>query len=145
MPRHQITASPRFLSTPSSQRATTLAISGGMPYADFYPRPLRRGRHCALEKHANEQGISIHALFAEGDLRITRNTQWMTDFYPRPLLRGRRESNCLEKLQGKISIHALFAEGDMPSAIHLEPVTDFYPRPLRRGRQEIETFYQSIR
>ena len=59
---------------------------------DFYPRPLRRGRHEQAAEYYQRFGISIHALFAEGDTPTDnpgRNTQ--------------------------ISIHAFFAEGDPPS------------------------------
>ena len=35
--------------------------------ADFYPRPLRGGRHLTLRKQIDEDKISIHALCEEGD------------------------------------------------------------------------------
>ena len=61
------------------------------PYSGrhFYPRPLRRGRRSGGAGRSRGDPISIHALFAEGDICFdeTRDT-------------------------GKISIHALFAEGD---------------------------------
>ena len=58
-------------------------------------------------------GISIHALFAEGDVSGETITGSVNNFYPRPLRRGRH----LDALSGimdiMISIHALFAEGDL--------------------------------
>ena len=124
-----------FLSTPSSQRATSSGSSSTAGWADFYPRPLRRGRHAArrtrvaraenfyprplrrgrLQAYINQlrqQQISIHALFAEGDAR--------------PGL------HC--GAHGGISIHALFAEGDPPGRALFMCPNYFYPRPLRRGR-----------
>ena len=81
---------------------------------DFYPRPLRRGRHSAPISSPATQSISIHALFAEGD--------------PHKVHR-------LDRLD--ISIHALFAEGDAPALGGIPARRHFYPRPLRRGRQRI--------
>ena len=79
-----------FLSTPSSQRATMASGHRWYVAMDFYPRPLRRGRlfffisvmdlpgflstpssQRATEgfgKPVKKEEISIHALFAEGDL-----------------------------------------------------------------------------
>ena len=56
--------------------------------------------------------ISIHALFAEGDICHIVGCK-------RPC---------------PISIHALFAEGDRSCAAGALPQEYFYPRPLRRGR-----------
>ena len=83
----------------------------GTDYMDFYPRPLRRGRRVPLRLVVDRDRflstpssqratvviihygapaiISIHALFAEGDLVV-----------------------CIFTPLRIISIHALFAEGD---------------------------------
>ena len=58
-------------------------------------------------------GISIHALFAEGDHFVIFNHSLIIE----------------------ISIHALFAEGDPGITDTMIPGWNFYPRPLRRGRQ----------
>ena len=57
-------------------------------------------------------GISIHALFAEGDRGRTASRCPHPHFYPRPLRRGRREREIPPIVMYYISIHALFAEGD---------------------------------
>ena len=83
--------SSRFLSTPSSQRATYLRTDGLLCCSDFYPRPLRRGRLLTLQTYGTCACISIHALFAEGD--------------------GNQPGGYYNIVV--ISIHALFAEGDV--------------------------------
>ena len=57
----------------------------------FYPRPLRRGRPGMPVNRAISSTISIHALFAEGDLARDSWLSATTNFYPRPLRRGRRD------------------------------------------------------
>ena len=57
-----------FLSTPSSQRATRTDRSSKTRHDYFYPRPLRRGRPKLAGVAQALYQISIHALFAEGDL-----------------------------------------------------------------------------
>ena len=64
--------------------------------------------------------ISIHALFAEGDLLQ----------HVKQLLVG-------------ISIHALFAEGDLGAIAAKMEDDDFYPRPLRRGRPTTLSFWRT--
>ena len=44
----------------------TLSMYKTVPY-DFYPRPLRGGRHRSAGGGANRHNISIHALCEEGD------------------------------------------------------------------------------
>ena len=56
-----------FLSTPSARRATLYALIGALPVSDFYPRPLRGGRHGNAEL---KPGMD-------------------ENFYPRPLRGGR--------------------------------------------------------
>src|SRR5699024_1308972 len=100
-----------FLSTPSSQRATADAR-------------FARGRSV----------ISIHALFAEGDVYLAQRISSMCYFYPRPLRRGRPAHIPGICARRDISIHALFAEGDSSRCTRSPARNNFYPRPLRRGR-----------
>ena len=58
-----------FLSTPSARRATHLGIIEVGFQRNFYPRPPRGGRPCALWRSPLFQQISIHALREEGDRR----------------------------------------------------------------------------
>ena len=102
-----------FLSTPSSQRATWRILLTAPPLSHFYPRPLRRGRPPRPACTCQARPISIHALFAEGDLAAF--------FFPAAI---------------NISIHALFAEGDAGPACPGRHPVYFYPRPLRRGRPQ---------
>ena len=56
--------------------------------------------------------ISIHALFAEGDVLEMCKKLLRENFYPRPLRRGRPVDEQGRGYVYRISIHALFAEGD---------------------------------
>ena len=147
-----------FLSTPSSQRATCRHHSFCVLKYHFYPRPLRRGRRkdscicrtgrrflstpssqratsAARRSSIGSEVISIHALFAEGDINGGRSCRPLFQFLSTPSsqratcavshsvsfisflstpssqratkysLVGRGDPSC-------ISIHALFAEGD---------------------------------
>ena len=125
-----------FLSTPSSQRATSGGLLIIRAVEHFYPRPLRRGRPSIVQPSSCA----------------------ILDFYPRPLRRGRRARGSAGRAAIQISIHALFAEGDdgnqknknarirflsTPSSQRATTVptgaltraAHFYPRPLRRGRR----------
>ena len=127
-----------FLSTPSARRATgtgeswfpffvisihalceegdSLMDTDALAQMDFYPRPLRGGRHAAdgllirsgiflstpsarratPPPRAGHRGqhISIHALCEEGDaLPPSAVARWRY-FYPRPLRGGRRSQVC---------------------------------------------------
>ena len=101
----------KFLSTPSSRRATGAARHHATVPTYFYPRPPRGGRplcdHCRLPPAL----ISIHALREEGDT-------------------FQREQIISED----ISIHALREEGDISSPAALPQGRYFYPRPPRGGR-----------
>ena len=126
----------RFLSTPSSRRATIPIVSELKTGFEFLSTPSsRRATHPCLSI-LGKRAISIHALLAEGD--------------------------CLRHscgLHRKISIHALREEGDVtgcklacrvkvflstPSARratkhkkhHRFTKMNFYPRPPRGGRHE---------
>ena len=79
----------QFLSTPSARRATHTQRRGGGPLADFYPRPLRGGRHRELNDANGTIEISIHALCEEGDGYLGLREDGDADFYPRPLRGGR--------------------------------------------------------
>ena len=59
----------RFLSTPSSRRATYRFASPICRSGYFYPRPPRGGRPYAVDHCGADWDISIHALLAEGDSR----------------------------------------------------------------------------
>ena len=107
---------------------------------NFYPRPLRRGRLYISLHLAPLTPISIHALFAEGDMTRRVDRVDVALFLSTPssqratlLTRGRGI------LQG-ISIHALFAEGDSCTRRTGLPPSHFYPRPLRRGRPPTRRF-----
>ncbi len=123
-----------FLSTPSSQRATCALCAAILGIKDFYPRPLRRGRHNAVvyrevyepflstpssqratrfrKRGIPEKCISIHALFAEGDRYIFLLPCFISQFLSTPS-----------------------SQRATTRAAPLRPaVCYFYPRPLRRGR-----------
>ena len=105
--------------------------------------------------------ISIHALYAEGDLHIPSEISFSRHFNPRPLCRGRQNSMSGSEMKVKISIHALYAEGDTISralghssliSIHalyaegdqygsdrdIQTTAYFNPRPLCRGRLQCQ-------
>ena len=132
--RTELDPAGKFLSTPSSRRATTTRPETGNP-----------------------EKISIHALLAEGDIVFTHRMNGYWPFLSTPSSR-RATRGCLRQwLPVAISIHALLAEGDMagrflsaqsrkflstPSSRRATSgatgafvcVTDFYPRPPRGGR-----------
>ena len=103
---------PRFLSTPSARRATHLGIIEVGFQRNFYPRPPRGGRPCALWRSPLFQQISIHALREEGD----------------PVLCG--AAPCSSRFLSTPS--ARRATGD--KARYKLALSDFYPRPPRGGR-----------
>ena len=80
---------------------------------DFYPRPPGGGRPPPLLWRGAQKGISIHALWVEGDLFI----------------------HSVEQDYDTISIHALRVEGDieLPEHVH-DGFYNFYPRPPGGGR-----------
>ena len=130
-----------FLSTPSARRATFLSGACFPSQGNFYPRPLRGGRHNSLvtkyglaiflstpsARRATlaeriflaPDSISIHALCEEGDPAVPATRSASNYFYPRPL-RGGRHAILQEKRRiMQISIHALCEEGD-PVAIGVD-------------------------
>ena len=126
----------KFLSTPSSRRATGAARHHATVPTYFYPRPPRGGRHHDY----------------------ARNGQSSSNFYPRPPRGGRPTSSlCHAVYSGflstpsarrattesanlpshtTISIHALREEGDVSSSGLPSNWNYFYPRPPRGGRQQ---------
>ena len=100
----------QFLSTPSSQRAT-ITSAAVSTYWSFLSTPSSQRATRFLLRRQVLVVISIHALFAEGDIGVIQHSPCHAHFYPRPLRRGRL---CL-------SPRAFFP-------------ANFYPRPLRRGR-----------
>ena len=79
-----------FLSTPSSQRATSGKIGEDQLYE-----------------------ISIHALFAEGDESEQEILRVLMEFLSTPSSQRATEERARGMAIGAISIHALFAEGDL--------------------------------
>ena len=150
------TSATTFLSTPSARRATFRclihttdciisihalceegdhdAVSGGLHFLYFYPRPLRGGRldgdSCTAQilrflstpsarRATNQQKfnrrsvyISIHALCEEGDGFLLPCFCESGNFYPRPLRGGRPHIHIPALFRPMISIHALCEEGD---------------------------------
>ena len=101
---------------------------------DFYPRPLRRGRPSGWSARASWYDISIHALFAEGDQRLSFRMAFPLAFLSTPSSQRATEIDDIERQKQHISIHALFAEGDALHRGRACAASHFYPRPLRRGR-----------
>ena len=103
----------RFLSTPSSQRATVGDPGVPRPACDFYPRPLRRGRPVRLLKtcrrilflstpssqRATGYGFAVFCLIFL--FLSTPSSQ-----------RATYSAKASDYSQSEISIHTLFAEGD---------------------------------
>ena len=107
----------RFLSTPSSRRATFVA--------DVVFRCLAK--------------ISIHALLAEGDASRRCMQILLPYFYPRPPRGGRHIAfnhfcQPLSFLSTPSSRRATLSFSFVPSG-----VLDFYPRPPRGGRRAVRT------
>ena len=148
-----------FLSTPSARRATKelekhtyiktnfypRPLRGGRHAPtgtpdrlpdDFYPRPLRGGRRQPPRIRGSRSRISIHALCEEGDpvveCRHTRGAKFLSTPSARRATANRMEAG----QHRKISIHALCEEGDLPYRCLLTRRPYFYPRPLRGGRPE---------
>ena len=101
----------KFLSTPSSRRATQDQIHHLWRGGHFYPRPPRGGRLSGTQAFVRWLNISIHALREEGDCSPPTRGRPRSNFYPRPPRGGRPESAVCSW---------------MPS--------HFYPRPPRGGR-----------
>ena len=87
-------------------------------WRDFYPRPLRGGRHLDTKRHGQSTAY----------------------FYPRPLRGGRQRRAHLFADGTQISIHALCEEGDRAQSHPRPRRRYFYPRPLRGGRRVSTSF-----
>ena len=134
----------RFLSTPSSRRATVLPEQCARHHQNFYPRPPRGGRRS----------------------RSSFRSRPAAYFYPRPPRGGRHRVDCVDLVAVPISIHALLAEGDEPFIVQITasslflstpssrratirppapccPGRYFYPRPPR-GRRLTKPYTRSI-
>ena len=130
---------------------------------DFYPRPPRGGRPCALPLSWLHSPISIHALREEGDVRCSSMSWSQSDFYPRPPRGGRLvDDSHLEALEGflstpsarratrkpctmpmfrSISIHALREEGDRIRRIQSRRSFRFLSTPsARRATRYLSKF-----
>ena len=78
-----------FLSTPSSQRATSTNPGGVGHVWVFLSTPSSQRATTSSGRCWTIPRISIHALFAEGDMWWWMASRMLTYFYPRPLRRGR--------------------------------------------------------
>ena len=99
----------KFLSTPSSRRATQDQIHHLWRGGHFYPRPPRGGRPGAIRSRAHT-----------------------SHFYPRPPRGGRRLSHKVLDMDKHISIHALREEGDLITWLLASPMYRFLSTPSAR-------------
>ena len=134
----------KFLSTPSSRRATGAARHHATVPTYFYPRPPRGGRplcdHCRLPPAL----ISIHALREEGDNGTTDYIQQPDEFLSTPSARRATYFFFVPCRLLWISIHALREEGDYRKRKLTQPYNDFYPRPPRGGRLENPVIFVNL-
>ena len=72
-----------FLSTLSLRRATQIENTLGKVINHFYPRSPCGERQLKYTPLAVHSGISIHALLAESDGRVSQRDKLHNDFYPR--------------------------------------------------------------
>ena len=79
--------------------------------------------------------ISIHALFAEGDLPAAAPAGRSPHFYPRPLRRGRPPPYSTSNASVSIFLSTPSSQR-ATAALYFwwDADQNFYPRPLRRGR-----------
>ena len=117
----------KFLSTLSLRRATFKPPIKTHRQKHFYPRSpcgerRRRAANCYLDKL-----ISIHALLAESDYRISaRYTNKVISIHA---LLAESDGQCLAHyIANNISIHALLAESDQISRSGCTVRYHFYPR-----------------
>ena len=80
----------RFLSTPSSQRATRHPREGDRPCSHFYPRPLRRGRRGTPPAVTQRRAHFYPRPLRRGRPIAINTLSNVYNFYPRPLRRGRQ-------------------------------------------------------
>ena len=157
----------KFLSTPSSRRATGAARHHATVPTYFYPRPPRGGRpktkfitfgvegisiHALREEGDFGMGvilsdiavISIHALREEGDARADGQRDRADHFYPRPPRGGQPRAAPHLTTFRCISIHALREEGDPQFANLGEQPVKFLSTPSARRATYVQDCYQVI-
>ena len=123
----------QFLSTPSARRATRAkACNRACRESDFYPRPLRGGRQDQPCRHPHPQGISIHALCEEGDLKAWENSLRKGVFLSTPSARRATKVHGPDRGAEAISIHALCEEGDDTAKRFAEKHNLFLSTPSAR-------------
>ena len=101
-----------FQSTPSSQKVTGAKLSSGRSRWHFNPHLLRRRWQDLTEHHEEQNDISIHTFFAEGDDLPAPHPHRQCHFNPHLLRRRWRFSGFSSVWKWWISIHTFFAEGD---------------------------------
>ena len=102
----------KFLSTPSSRRATGAARHHATVPTYFYPRPPRGGRHnIQFSTLISALFLSTPSARRATDYRDARRNS-IPDFYPRPPRGGRPQRQGAADRSLYISIHALREEGD---------------------------------
>ena len=124
-----------FLSTPSARRATLAFFIDYHSFCNFYPRPPRGGRPCALPDRFQIILISIHALREEGDRQYSHLPHGNNAFLSTPSARRATPFGLPVPCCFAISIHALREEGDGNTRTYRMVTMHFYPRPPRGGRQ----------
>ncbi len=102
-----------FLSTLSLRRATKHPRIFSTICTNFYPRSPCGERPCAVGVVIPQQGISIHALLAESDLRCAPICDALTAFLSTLSLRRATIPQIQSIPFVIISIHALLAESDL--------------------------------
>ena len=118
-----------FLSTLSLRRATACNHQDHPGQHHFYPRSPCGERLTERNNDKESYRISIHALLAESDGTIFRNTALSAFyFYPRSPCGERRTQTGNSEGNSNISIHALLAESDSSGAPRLSAMRNFYPR-----------------
>ena len=110
----QICSSHNFYPRPLRRGRRSSSARTRRSVTDFYPRPLRRGRLALFVNRGRIKDISIHALFAEGDLALFSYISGLQISIHALFAEGDRHAARADR-QGQISIHALFAEGDCPA------------------------------
>ena len=124
----------KFLSTPSTRRATVLANAVLICIAISIHALREEGDPPLAHRTETDAAISIHALHEEGDAAGRS-----PNIHPEPFLstssarRATIRRRNAERSQ-YISIHALREEGDRSCTRCRGRAADFYPRPPRGGR-----------
>ncbi len=122
-----------FLSTPSSQRATSTNPGGVGHVWVFHPRPLRRGRLLRRAGAGQSHGFHPRPL-RRGRHVVVDGVPYADLFLSTPSSQRATRGQASKGGKTNISIHALFAEGDQGTSKQRRQDKYFYPRPLRRGR-----------